>query len=191
MWKVAALLACIAAVVPGGARAVGGSYDIEGGTALQRTQVVRALTASSFDWDVVAARITVHLARGVDSRSEPGHVWLDTDLLSAGVFSWAIVQDEFAHQVDFLLFDDATRRQLTAALGARTWCHAGRPGLDHSQYGCERFASTLVWSFWQSKQNAYRPRGADDESAAMDPRQFRALVTGVVSERLGALGLVR
>lgn len=47
----------------------------------------------------------------------------------------------------------------------------------------ERFASTVVWAYWQDAQNAYRPRGPADESAAMAPDRFRALL-----ERL--LGLV-
>jgi hypothetical protein len=53
-------------------------------------------------------------------------------------------------------------------------------GLAHDEYGCERFASTLVWAFWPSKHNAYRPSSRNDESAAMEPTRFRALVSGLL-----------
>jgi hypothetical protein len=178
-----------ALVLPGHALAGGGNYRLDGGSSRERAQVGRALAASTFDWDVVPGRVAVHLVQGVISHSTPGDIWLDTDLLNAGVFSWAIVQDEFAHQVDFLLFDDATRDRMNVALGGQAWCHEARPGLQHAQYGCERFASTLVWSFWPSKLNSYRPKGRHDESAAMAPERFRALVAVVVFERLTALGL--
>lgn len=175
----------------GQAAAAGGYYRSEGGNSRDRAQVSAALEASSFDWDVVPTEVVVHLGRGIESRSTPGHIWLDTDLLRAGAFSWAVVQDEFAHQVDFLLFDESTRSELTAALGGKAWCHHARPGLRHEDYACERFASTLVWSFWPSRQNSYRPRGARDESAAMAPQRFRALLGLLVSRRLSALGIAR
>lgn len=50
------------------------------------------------------------------------------------------------------------------------------PRLEHARLGCERFASTLVWSYWQSQDNAYRPISAADESAAMAPAAFRSLL---------------
>jgi hypothetical protein len=185
------LVLLVAAIAPGRADAAGAAYSVEGGTSSDRAQVASALAASSFDWSVLAHRVSVHLVRGVDSYAQPGHIWLNTDLLKAGSFSWAIVQDEFAHQVDFLLFDDATRRTLRAALGARAWCYTDSPGLRHRDYGCERFASTLVWAFWPSSRNSYRPRSASDESAAMSPAPFRALVSSLVASRLAALGLAR
>ena len=174
------LLLLVAAIASGRADAARAAYFIEGGTSADRAQVASALDASSFDWSVLAGRVSVHLVRGVDSYSQPGHVWLNTSLLRAGSFSWAIVQDEFAHQIDFLLFDDGTRQTLRAALGAKAWCHTDSPGLRHRDYGCERFASTLVWAFWPSKHNAYRPTSSSDESAAMPPQQFRTLVTGLL-----------
>jgi hypothetical protein len=191
--RIAAILflLCLGALLPGTAHAAGSRYGVDGGSRAERAQVASALAASSFDFDVVAPQVTVHLARGVVSHAEPGQIWLDTDLLHAGIFSWAVVQDEFAHQVDFLLFDDTTRAQLTQALGGKTWCHTTNPGLRHGDYGCERFASTLVWAFWPSQSNAYRPTRAGDESAAMKPAPFRALVTRLVAERLAARGAAR
>jgi hypothetical protein len=169
----------VALTVPGQALARGGDYGFDGGTPAQQAQVRKALDASTFDWGVIPARVTVHIRAIGVSHARPGHVYLDGGLLDAGRFAWATVQDEFAHQVDFFLLDDATRAQLTSALGARDWCY-GVQGLAHHEYGCERFASTLVWAFWPSKDNAYRPANANDESAAMAPARFRALVSGLL-----------
>jgi hypothetical protein len=168
---------CALALAPA-ADAAGGNYSFAGGTANQRTQVKAALDASAFDWSIVPEAVTVHIARGA-SHSTPGHVWLDPSLLDAGVFSWATVQDEYAHQLDFFLFDAATRAELTKALGAKAWCHEVS-GLRHDEYGCERFASTLVWAYWPSRSNAYRPQSARDESAAMAPGAFRSLMGRLV-----------
>lgn len=165
---------CALAVVPTAA-AAGGDYSFAGGTAAQRAQVTKALDASAFDWGLVPKPVTIHVARDGGSYSTPGHVWIESELLDAGVFSWATVQDEYAHQLDFFLFDDATRAELTGALGAKAWCHEVA-GLRHNQYGCERFSSTLVWAYWPSRSNAYRPQSARDESAAMAPAAFRTLM---------------
>ncbi|MEX2210514.1 MAG: hypothetical protein WD689_01940 [Gaiellaceae bacterium] len=172
------LLAALA--LSGPALAGGGDYVFASGTEAEQRQVVRALEASSFPWDVVPAQITIHIAPGTGSFARPGHIWLDSNVLAAGRFSWAIVQDEYAHQVDFFLFDSSIREQLTAALGAAAWCRE-TPGLAHDQYGCERFTSTLVWAFWQSRGNAYRPTSKNDESAAMAPAAFRALLARILA----------
>ena len=164
------------------AEARGGDYVFAGATPTQETTVRSALQASSFDWGVVPARITIHVGAYGTSHATRGHIYLDADLLSSGRFAWAIIQDEYAHQVDFFLFDDAIRAQLGTALGGRDWCY-GVSGLRHDQYGCERFASTLVWSFWQSRDNSYRPTSRNDESAAMAPAKFRALITQILAAR--------
>ena len=123
----------------------------------------------------------MHVVSGLGtSRATHGHVFLDATLLGAGRFSWATIQDEFAHQVDFFLLDDAERATLLRRLGGRDWCY-GVKGLRHHEYGCERFASTLVWSYWQSPANAYRPLSPRDESAAMEPAAFRALLARLLS----------
>lgn len=176
---------------PGLAHAAGGNYAIDGGSAREQSHVRRALQASRFDWDVIPGRIKIHLRRGVDSRSTPGEIWIDRDLLDAGVFSWAVVQDEYAHQLDFALFDDEVRAMLTIALRGRAWCRAETPGLPHSDYACERFTSTLVWAYWPSKLNTYRPEVRGDEAAAMPARQFRRLVESVIVSRLAAMSSTR
>ena len=172
-------VALIGLTLPGTAFARGGDYVFDGGTPEHHTQVRAALDASAFDWNAVTARITIHVKRGVRTSATRGHIWLDADLVEAGRFAWASIQDEYAHQVHFFRFDAATQARLTSELGARDWCY-GVAGLRHSDYGCERFTSTLVWAFWPSRDNAYRPSSRSDESAAMAPARVRALVSGLL-----------
>ncbi len=162
-----------------GAQAIGGSYRFDGGTAYQRAQVRQALAASRFNYGVVSRTITVHIRRGVESNASAGEVWLDADLLDSGRFSWGVVQHEFAHQIDFLVFTPGQRAEFSKALGGRDWCFE-QPNLRHSDHGCERFASTLAWTYWQSPDNSMRPTSVGDESAAMTPTAFRALVDRVL-----------
>jgi hypothetical protein len=157
------------------ALAAGGNYAFVGGSGADRAQVRAALEASRFDWNLVPAQVQIHFAPGISSYATPGHMWLDPALLRAGVFSWAVVQDEYAHQVDFFVLNDAQRAVLNDVLGARVWCHADRPGLKHAAYGCERFSSSLVWSYWPSPANAYRPLTAGSE-ATLSPWRFRSVL---------------
>jgi hypothetical protein len=155
-----------------GAAGAGGTYVFEGGTGAQHATVRNALAASSFDWSVVPATITIHIAPGLDSEATPGALWLDGDLLDAGSFSWALVQHEYAHQIDFSLFDDGIRRRLTRLLRAGDWSYE-RPGLPHAAHGCERFASMVAWAYWPSPENALRPHDRSDEAGAVAPAVFR------------------
>ena len=122
--------------------------------------------------------ITINIQPGHDSDATPGEIWLDADLVDSGRFAWGTVQHEYAHQVDFFLLDDAKRAELQAALGGASWWSA--QGLQHSQLASERFASMLAWTFWQSKANALRPTSPGDESAALPPAQFKALLARVL-----------
>jgi hypothetical protein len=176
---VTTLLCALAA--PGLAHAGGGAYVFDGGTPRQRSAVHAALEASSFDWGLVPVTITVHIKPGVESEATRGNIWIDTDLLASGRFAWGVVQHEYAHQVDYFLLDDDKRAQLLAALGGSSWCDEGA-GLAHAAYGCERWASTLAWAYWPSPDNSMRPTAPGDESAAMAPAKFRALL----AELLGA-----
>jgi len=172
------------------ALATGGNYVFVGGGAADRAQVRAALTASRFDWNVVPVQIQIHLVRGVSAYATPGNVWLDPNLLRAGVFSWAVVQDEYAHQVDFFVLDDGQRAVLKDMLGTHVWCHADHPGLAHAAYGCERFTSSLVWAYWPSPNNAYRPSSPHAE-ASVDPWRFRYVLGSLLdpsSEQLGPRG---
>jgi hypothetical protein len=168
------------------AQAIGGNYVIRGGSAAERTVVVDALDVSSFDWSVVPDLVTIHIARGTPSRATRGDIWLDADLLDAGTFAMGVVQHEYAHQVDFFLFDDAVHAELLRRLGGDSWC-AGGPNLPHADYGCERFASMLAWTYWRSPENCLRPALAGDESAVMKPARFKALMRSIFSE-LGVRG---
>jgi hypothetical protein len=182
--KLAAVLAATAALLfPATTSGAGAGYAFDGGTTAERRTVAAALAASSFDWSVVPGPVTIHIVRDQPSRALPHEIWLDAGVLQAGRFAWGLVQHEYAHQVDFLVFDDDERRELLSRLGGRDWCYSV-PGLSHAQYGCERFASTLAWAFWPSPDNCMRPTGRRDESASMRPRTFRALVVRLTRERV-------
>jgi len=181
MHRVAVLIATACVTFPASTSGAAlGSYTFDGGTTKERATVVAALDASSFDWTLLPGSIAIHIVHGQPSRSIPHEIWLDADLLRSGEFAWGVVQHEFGHQIDYLLLDDAERAQLLNELGGRDWCY-DVPGLAHDQYGCERFASTFAWSFWPSQQNSMRPTHRGDESAAMKPVQFRALVARLTS----------
>ncbi len=175
------LAAAAALALAGHARAGGGDYGFDGGTSAQRAQVVAALDASSFDWSLVPARITIHIAPGHASLATPGDIWIDARLLGAGKFAWGVVQHEYAHEVDFFLLTPADRAAFTALFGVSDWCY-GVPGLPHAAYGCERFASTLAWSYWPSPANSMRPLSATDEAASVTPGAFRALLGRMLAE---------
>jgi hypothetical protein len=177
---IAAAVIAAALLHTSAAHAVGGNYVIDGGTRAERKLVVSALNVSSFNWSVVADRVTIHIAPGVDSSATRGDIWLDSRLLDAGRFAWGIVQHEYAHQVDFFLFDDAIHAELLKELGGVDWCN-GVADLPHADYGCERFASTLAWTYWPSPNNCLRPAMAGDESAAMKPARFKALMRSIFS----------
>jgi hypothetical protein len=173
-------LALTILIAPSRAEAVGGRYAVDGGTVAERRVVVRALEVSSFDWSLVPARIQIHVRRSVDSAASPGEIWLDADLLDAGTFAMGVVQHEYAHQVDYFLLSDAQRQSLLAALGGDTWCDPV-PVKDHDSYGCERFASTLAWAYWMSPANCMKPVRPGDESGAMPPARFRALLDALLT----------
>src|SRR5947209_2728651 len=84
----------LALVVAGQACAYGGDYTITGGTPGERAEVVRALDASSFDWDLVPARIEIRIALDSETYAAPGEIQLDAQLLDTGRFAWGIVQHE-------------------------------------------------------------------------------------------------
>jgi len=155
-----ALIAAFAALALSGvAQAAGGNYVFDGGTPKEQAQVRSALNASAFNWSLVPAQITVHIAPGLGtSDASPGELWLDSALLDSGVFSWGVVQHEYAHQVDFFLLDDAKRAALAPELGGQSWWRGAGAPLGHGQLTCERFASTLAWAYWPSARNSMKPQ---------------------------------
>ena len=170
----------LALVLPCSALAHGGSYAVLGGSVADRAEIRAALDASAFDWSLIPAVIEVHVVPGIAAFSTPGAVWLSPELLHAGMFSWAVVQDEFAHQVDFFLLDNTQRAVLNDALGTKVWCHADKSGLPHGGYGCERFTSTFVWAYWPNRQNAYGPAFGPDREVTMQPWRFRTLMSSLL-----------
>lgn len=181
MGKRLLLLAVIALVLAPNAAARGGAYSFDGGTRAEQGQVKAALDASSFDWGVVPGQVTIHIARGAASHATAGAIWLDSDLLDSGRFSWGVVQHEYAHEVDFAVLDDPARTRIGTALGTGTWCYGDAPmTLQHDEYGCERFASTLAWAYWPSPDNCMRPSALGAESGAVSPGVFRALLVSVL-----------
>jgi hypothetical protein len=163
----------------GTAFARGGNYVFDGGTSGEQATVRAALSASSFDWSLVPSRLTIHIQRGIAvSESLPGQTWLDADLLDSGTFSWGVVQMEYAQQVQFLLLDNQQRASLVIALHAKDWCYE-LPSTSVMDNACERFAATLAWAYWPSPQNCMKPPAAD-QSAAMVPATFRALITSLL-----------
>jgi hypothetical protein len=173
IFAVLAVFAAIAAAAGGttSARASGGDYAFDGGTPRQQAQVRAALQASSFDWDLVARRVTIHVASGTDSYATPGEIWLDADLLDAGRFAWSTVQHEFAHEVDFLVLTDDRRAALQPLLGGGKWFGAG----SHDSRGSERFAETLTAAYWSSSDNLSHSFAA--------PATFRAALAHVLGAR--------
>jgi hypothetical protein len=157
------------------ALAAGGTYTFVGGTPREQATVHSALQASSFNWSLIPGPVTVHIGTLGDSYSTYGNVYLSASLLDSGRFSWGVVQHEFAHQVDFFLFDDSKRAELNTALGGQDWCYSVQ-GLKHSDYGCERFASELAWAYWPTADNSMKPTSTSDEAGAMPVVQFRALL---------------
>jgi hypothetical protein len=157
----------------------GGSYAFSGGTPREQETVHSALEASSFSWGLIPRTISIHIGAFGNSYSTYGNVYLDASLLDSGRFAWGVVQHELAHQVDFFLFDDAKRAQMLQLLGGKDWCYSVS-GLEHSDHGCERFASTLAWAYWQSPDNSMKPSGPNDEAGAMPAAQFRAVLTQLI-----------
>ena len=184
-----ALISAFAALALAGiAQAKGGHYAFDGGTPKEQAQVRSALNASAFDWGLVPAQITVHIAPGLGtSDATPGELWLDSALLDSGVFSWGIVQHEYAHEVDFFLLDDAKRAALAPELGGQSWWQGAGTPLAHGQLTCERFASTLAWAYWPSARNSMKAQSRNDESSAMAPAAFRALMAQVLAAPVAAL----
>jgi hypothetical protein len=148
-------------------------YSFAGGTTRERATVRAALAASSFDWGLVHRRVTIHVVPGGSAYARPGEIWIGRRLLARGRAAWGLIQHEYGHEVDFFLLDARARASLNRALGGKTWWPNGR--WRHDQYGSERFASTLAWSYWPSPQNTL-VRYARPEATAMRPAAFRRLV---------------
>jgi hypothetical protein len=178
----AAVVGVSALVLPLAQRAAagGGNYTITGGTAAEQATVRAALDASSFDWSLLP-QIQVSIQPGGGDSATSGRVALDPQVLDMGTFSWAIVQHEFAHQIDFYLLNNPERAQLAQAIGGVEWFPSDG-ALPHAAYTCERFASLVSWAYWPSAENSLRPSSPADEAGGMAPAAFRALLSGMLND---------
>jgi len=161
------------------ALAGGGSFAFAGGTPKEQATVHAALEASSFSWSLIPSTITINIGPYGDSYSTYGQVYLDASLLDSGRFAWGVIQHELGHQVDFFLLDDGKRAQLLQLLGGKDWCYSVS-GLQHSDYGCERFASELAWAYWPSPDNSMKPSRSNNEGGAIPVAQFRAVLAQLI-----------
>jgi hypothetical protein len=180
------LAACTAFLAAAGdAFPAGGHYVFAGGSPEARLQVRAALDRSAFDWDVVPGPITIRITDCGCAGSRPGEVVLDERLLTASPlgprYAWGIVQHEYAHQLDFLVLDQADRYRLSRRFGARAWC-TDVAGFRHDDYGCERFATLVAWAYWRSAANVQRP----DWRPAAAPTLRRAAVRAFVARLLAS-----
>jgi hypothetical protein len=171
-----ALLAAAGALLFGvsEARAGGGNYVFEGGSEAARQQVRAALDASEFSWGRVGQTITIRISQCGCAGATPGVIVLDEATLVASPFgdryAWGIVQHEYAHQVAYLLLDDADVREARNALGGADWCYE-TPGVAHDDHACERFAATFAWTYWPSADNNQR------SEAVVSAKAFRTLMS--------------
>ena len=73
------------------------------------------------------------------------------------------------------LVDQSARRELIAALHAKSWCYE-KAGVAAGDQACERFAAALAWAYWPVAANSLKPRSASDWSAAIPATAFRVLL---------------
>ncbi len=154
------------------ALASGGHYTFSGGSSFDVRRYGQALRVSAFNWSLLEQVVTVRIAPGLASGAIPGRITPDAPTRQRRIF----------------VACRAARVRASGGLlparrcGARAVCReargpdvvSGRGRLPHGAYGCERFASTLAWAYWPSAQ--MRPMSPGDESAAMKPARFRALL---------------
>jgi hypothetical protein len=176
-----AVLASLA--LAGTAQAAGGNYVIEGGSPEAQATVRAALDASWFDFSRVSNEITIKILRCGCAGAKPGLIVLDEDVVTntslSEKYAWGLIQHEFAHQVDFFLFQQADRTAIRSVLGGKDWCYELR-GLAHDDHGCERFAEVFAWAFWPTRHNIQR-LDARDLAPRMKARRFRALVNRLLA----------
>lgn len=176
-----ALFASLA--LAGTAQAAGGDYVIEGGSAEAQSTVRAALEASRFDFDRVPAQIKIRIARCGCAGARPGTIVLDEEVVldtSFGAkYSWGLIQHEYAHQVDYFLFQDDDRAALRRVLGSKDWCYEVGT-LAHDDHGCERFADVFSWAFWPNRRNVLRS-DAKGFAAGVTARGARDIVNRLLA----------
>jgi hypothetical protein len=110
-------------------------------------------------------QITIQVSRCSCAGAREGLIVLDVireDSLGEK-YAWGIIQHEYAHQIDYFLFQRADRRAVRNTLGGKDWCYE-TAGVAHDDHGCERFADVFSWAFWPTQENVggARVRAGDD-----------------------------
>ena len=111
-------------------------------------------------------------------------------LLDSPIIPRSLVDEAFDRITDAIVLGEIEpgsrirEASLARQLGTNVWSRGEAPGLRHSEYGAERFASTLVWAYWPSRHNAYRPQAPRDEAGAVAPSAFRTLLTSLLPAAL-------
>jgi hypothetical protein len=176
-----ALLASLA--LAGTAQAAGGNYVIQGGSPEAQATVQSALDASWFDFSRVPQQITIRITHCGCAGAKPGVVILDEDVVLdttyGAKYAWGLIQHEYAHQIDYTLFQNSDRATVRKLLGGEDWCYE-TAGLSHDEHGCERFAEVFTWAFWPSRHNVQR-EDAHDVAPRMKAKRFRAIVNRLLA----------
>jgi hypothetical protein len=156
---------------------------IEGGSPETQETVRAALNASSFDFNRVPAQITIKISRCGCAGARPGVIVLDEAVLSdtslGSRYSSGIIQHEYAHQIDYFLFQKSDRAAVRRTLGGQDWCYEVAR-LGHDEHGCERFADVFSWAFWPAKGNMLRAE-AKAIAPKMTPKKLRAFVNRLLA----------
>jgi hypothetical protein len=166
------------------AHAAGGDYVLEGGSAEAQATVHSALDASRFNFDRVPAQITIRITDCGCAGARAGLIVLDEHVLVDGTleekYAWGLIQHEYAHQVDYFLFQDDDRAASRRVLGGKDWCYEVS-GLAHDEHGCERFADVFSWAFWPTEDNVLRA-DAREIAPDMTARDLRRFLNGLLAD---------
>ena len=177
-----AVLLALALAPP--ALAKGGHYAFDGATPAQQDTIRKALDASLFDWSLVPWTVVVHVSTAAPTaHTNRGEIWINPTVLGQGQASWTVVQHEYAHQVDFAFLTASDHATLLPVLGGKLWWLSLATGYRHDEYGAERFASTLAWSYSQDLGKPDAAPQPGSESAAMAPPAFRAMLRSLLLSR--------
>ena len=181
---VAGLAGFAALALPARPAARGGHYAFDGGTPASRPRCASRSRSAASTGTSCPTTVTIHLHRGSGSYATPGAIWIDTEL--ARLRHVRVGPDPARVRPPGRLLPSRRRTAQRAERRARRARLVGEPGRrrlhgpDHASLGAERFASTLAWSYWQSPANSLTPTSKKDESAAMAPASFRALLARVL-----------
>ena len=129
----------------------------------QQATVRAALEVSSFDWSVLPARSSSTSRRSAAPTPRPATststARCSTPAASRGASSSTSSHTRSTSSSSTTRSARRSTQRSAAATGA-----TASPGLAHSAYGCERFASELAWAYWPSADNSMSPAATHGES---------------------------